>query len=60
MKLNSIKSITLMIDNIDIEKDEIPLFLNKLLISINNQLIYLNQINQNDLYYSLIREINFS
>lgn len=60
MKLNSIKSITLMIDNIDIEKDEIPLFLNKLLISINNQLIYLNQINQNDLYYSLIRGINFS
>ena len=60
MRQNNIKNITLKIDTLNIEREKIPHFLNELLISIKNKLLSLNIINQNDSYYSMIKEINYS
>ena len=60
MKLNSIKNRTLMINTLDIEREKIPKFLNELLISTKNKLLELNILQQDDNYYSIIKEINYS
>ena len=55
MELNSIKSMTLMIDDLDIERKNILLILNKILICLKNKLNL-----QDKSIFPLIKEINYS
>ena len=60
MKHNNIKNITLMLNSLNINRKDIPIFLDEILISIKKILIDCKKLNQNDSFYSIIKEINYS
>jgi len=60
MRQNNIKNLTLMIDTLDIKRKEMFKALNEILVLIKNKLISLNIITNEEPYFQIIKEINYS